>query len=97
MPELGVYDLVELVAGHGRFVAGTSAMVLEPPRDGGVVVEVFDAGGYTIDVATIPVDKVRLVRAPASPALRLTRSRERGPTTHPTRACRVPASLPPSR
>jgi hypothetical protein len=55
------FDIVELIAGHGRFEAGTAGSVLEPSRDGGVLVELLDRGGYTIDVATLPVDKLRLV------------------------------------
>jgi hypothetical protein len=55
---------VELVAGHDRFVAGTVGAVLERPGDTGVLVELFDRGGYTIDVATLPPDKLSLVKRP---------------------------------
>ena len=59
-----VFDVVELVAGHGRYKAGTAASVLERERDGGVLVELLDRGGDAIDVATLPVDKLRLVNRP---------------------------------
>ena len=57
-------DVVELMADHGRLRAGTTGVVLEPPQDGGVVVEVFGSGGYTVDVATLPVDRLRLIKRP---------------------------------
>ena len=64
MADFEVFDVVELIVVHGRFDAGTTASVLERPRDGGVVVELLDRGGYTIDVATLPIDKVKLVKRP---------------------------------
>jgi hypothetical protein len=62
MAGLEVHDVVELVVGHGRFEAGTSGSVLERPREGGVLVELYDRGGYTIDVATLPVEKLTVVK-----------------------------------
>ncbi len=65
MADFEVFDVVELITGHGRFEAGTTASILERPRDGGVVVELLDRGGYTIDVATLPIDKIKLVKRPS--------------------------------
>ena len=64
MAGLEIGDVVELIAAHGGYEKGTSGAVLERPRDGGVVFELFDRGGYSIDVASLPADKLRLVKRP---------------------------------
>jgi hypothetical protein len=56
-------DVVELRVASGRWPAGTVATVIDEPPDG-VLVEVADEHGRSLDTFEVPREAVRVLPAP---------------------------------